>query len=185
MIPKFNVATACFSCSPSDLNWWRVNQFPARATEEFFQIMQSTIIKKIKTPRPLTQVTTSKPSTSGTLTLSLSEGRRGQAWKPPHKMMLFSPQNEVSPNSCMLLMQYLNLSKLNHLFWRPRNYLSKLYNSQRIRKKKFRGPCSLWSQNLVPKANIEFSLLKQRLMSTTLALDNFHARNWPTRPSDW
>jgi hypothetical protein len=84
--------------SLSDLNSSKLNPISVKVTRFFFQNYNSTLIQKIKIPRPLSQVSASNRSNIFTFTLISSEGRAGETWEPSNKSMLFIPPHiEVSP----------------------------------------------------------------------------------------
>jgi hypothetical protein len=79
MVPKFQVTTACFSCSPPDLNSSEL--LPCRGDR---QIISTYTDQKIKIPLFLSQASISYHSNVVTLILALL-GRSGTAWEPSKK----------------------------------------------------------------------------------------------------
>jgi hypothetical protein len=61
MVPKFQVPTACFSCSPPDLNLSKLSSLADKATKIIF-FFQNYTKSEIKIPRPLSQATASNHS---------------------------------------------------------------------------------------------------------------------------
>jgi hypothetical protein len=108
MVPKFQVATACFSCSPSDFKLIKItprcgcrrrNCFPNyRQNNQKFKIPLSVCLK----PPPYY-------NNVFTITLFPPEGRAGVAWEPSNKMMLFLPPRKIKCLSLHLLISSLNL----------------------------------------------------------------------------
>jgi hypothetical protein len=74
---------ACFSCSLSDA------PFLSKPPDYFSKLHNLTLIQKIKTPRPLSQATTSNHSDVFTFILPLPKRLPGEAWEPSNKTMLF------------------------------------------------------------------------------------------------
>jgi hypothetical protein len=121
MVPKFQVATACLSCSPPDLNsskftpllWSPLNYLT-------FQIkFQHSPISKSQFRRLCYQALTTYHPNIFTLILSLSEGRAGIAWEPSNFYCSFSlpSRNKVSVSSpqhflfvSTILLSFLTLS---------------------------------------------------------------------------
>jgi hypothetical protein len=87
MVPKFHVATACFSCSPP--NFKLIKIIPCCGCRRFvFQIIDKTIRNsKFRCPSEATPY----HHNVFTFTLFLPERRPGVAWEPSNKMMLFLP----------------------------------------------------------------------------------------------
>jgi hypothetical protein len=73
MVSKFQVATACFSCSPPDSNASKLSYLAGKATKIIFPNYTSALIQKIKIPLPLSQATVSDHPNVFSFTLPLSE----------------------------------------------------------------------------------------------------------------
>jgi hypothetical protein len=87
MVPKFQVATTCFSRSPPELNLSKLSSSADKATTIIFSKLY--YIGNQNSEALLSQDTASKHSNALTFTLFLSEGRAGEAWETSYKMMLF------------------------------------------------------------------------------------------------
>jgi hypothetical protein len=97
MVPKFQIATARFSCSPPDFKLIKIT--PCCGCRRFvFQIIDKTI--RNSKFSCLSEATPYRHNVF-TFTLFLPEGRAGVAWEPYNKMMLFLPPsgNKVSLTS--------------------------------------------------------------------------------------
>jgi hypothetical protein len=116
VVPKFQVATACFSCSPLDLNSSKLSSLAVKATKiTFSKLCSSPLIQKIKIPRPLSQATASNHPNAFTFTLLLSEGRASEAWEPSNKRCSFS----LLTIKCVSLFPGLSLSSSLLLYFLP------------------------------------------------------------------
>jgi hypothetical protein len=111
MVPKFQVATACFSCNPPDLNSSKLHSLAVK----FTKIIYVNTNFEIKAPRSLSQATVSNHHNVFTFTLLLSEGRAGEAWEPSHNRCSFSllPRTFSFSPTLLLFSFYLSLS-LSH-----------------------------------------------------------------------
>jgi hypothetical protein len=86
----------------------------------FFQIIQWTLIQKIKIPRPLSQATACNESNAFTFTLPLSEGRTGEAREPSDKTMVFiPPRSKLSLTSPMTFQVHLLFCYTSYSFISP------------------------------------------------------------------
>jgi hypothetical protein len=118
MVPKFQVATACFSCSPPNFKLIKIT--PCCGCRRFvFQIIDKTI--RNSKFRCLSEAIPYHHNVF-TFTLFLPEGRPGVAWEPSNKMMLFLPP---PPLKIKCLSLHLLISSLNLLFIYP-SHLSSL-----------------------------------------------------------
>jgi hypothetical protein len=105
MVPKFQVATACFSRSPPNFKLIKIT--PCCGCRRFvFQIIDKTI--RNSKFRCLSEATPYHYNVF-TFTLFLPEGRAGVAWEPSNKMMLFLPRRKVKCLSLHPLISSLNL----------------------------------------------------------------------------
>jgi hypothetical protein len=86
MVPKFQVATASLSCSPSDLNSSKLPPVVDAADLIVFHIIDKTI--RNSEVRCLSKATRYCHNVF-TFTLFLPEGRVDVAWETSNKMMLF------------------------------------------------------------------------------------------------
>jgi hypothetical protein len=103
MVSKFQVATACFSCSPqTHQNYSVVNA----ADLIVFQIIDKTI--RNSKFRCLSEATPYHHNVF-TFALFLPEGRAGLAWEPSNKMKLFLPPRKIKCLSLHSLIYSLNL----------------------------------------------------------------------------
>jgi len=80
MVPKFQVATACFPCSLPSLSLSKSSPLTYRPQEDVAKLRASTFNRSIKF-----QASNSLQSNFFTLMLLLSEGRGGKAWKSSTK----------------------------------------------------------------------------------------------------
>jgi hypothetical protein len=107
MVPKFQVATACFSCRPPNFKLIKIT--PCCGCRRFvFQIIDKTI--RNSKLRCLSEATPYHRNVF-TSTLFLPEGRASVAWEPSNKMMLF-----LSPRKINFLSLHPLISSLNLLF---------------------------------------------------------------------
>jgi hypothetical protein len=91
MVPRFQVATACFSCSSPNFKLIKIT--PCCGCRRFvFKI----IYKTIRNSKffCLSEATPCHHNVF-TFTLFLPEGRAGVAWEPCNKMMLFFPPRKI------------------------------------------------------------------------------------------
>jgi hypothetical protein len=91
VVPEFHAATACFLCSPPDFNSSRLSPFSVKATKQFSQIIQSTLIQKIKISQISSQANKSNHSNIFTFILPWSEGRADEVSEVYNKIMLSPP----------------------------------------------------------------------------------------------
>jgi hypothetical protein len=87
MVPKFQVATACFSCSPP--NFKLIKTIPCCGCHQINCPNYRKCKLKIRNSGLLEA--TSYHLKVFTFTLFWSEGRAGIAWEPSNKLMLFPP----------------------------------------------------------------------------------------------
>jgi hypothetical protein len=87
MVPKFQVATACFSCSPPDLNSSKLRSLAVKITK----IIYVNTNFEIKAPRPLSQATASNHSNASTFTLPLTGRTSGRSLGTFSQTTLFPP----------------------------------------------------------------------------------------------
>jgi hypothetical protein len=117
MGPKFPVATACFSCSPINLSSRKLSPFVYKGTKLISRLPNSTLIKKIKAPWPMFQVTASNHCNLFTFILVLTEGQAGKAWEPSNESHISRPSHKKSVSHfshdfslpCTFLLYFLNL----------------------------------------------------------------------------
>jgi hypothetical protein len=87
MVPKFQVTTACFSCSPPNFELIKITHCCGCCRFNcFFKIIDKTI-RNSKFKIPLSEATPYHHNVF-TFTLFLPEGRAGVAWEPSNKIML-------------------------------------------------------------------------------------------------
>jgi hypothetical protein len=101
------VATACFSCSPPDLNLSKLNSMLWRPQNYLSKLFSSPLIQKIKIPRPLSQVTISNHSSVLT---SLSPYQKDEGVEPGNivtKWFSFSKGNKTFLTSAMIFHLHL------------------------------------------------------------------------------
>jgi hypothetical protein len=111
MVPKFQVATACFSCSPPDFKLIKIT--PCCGCRRFiFQIIHKTI--RNSKFRCLSEATPYHHNVFA-FTLFLPKGLAGVAWDPSNKMMLCLPP----PWKIKCLSLHHLISSLNLLFIYP------------------------------------------------------------------
>jgi hypothetical protein len=98
MVPKFQVATACFSCSPPDLNSSKLRSIAVKITK----IIYVNTNFEIKAPRPLSQATASNHSNAFIFTLtgrtngrSLGTFSQTMLFLPPHNKVSLTPPPEL------------------------------------------------------------------------------------------
>jgi hypothetical protein len=93
MVPKFQVATACFSCSPPDLNSSKLRSLAVKITK----IIYVNTNFEIKAPRPLSPATASYHSNAFTFTPTLTGRTSGRSLGTFSQSMLFLlPHSKVS-----------------------------------------------------------------------------------------
>jgi hypothetical protein len=105
MVPKFQVATACFSCNPPNFKLIKITPC-CRCCRFVFQIIDKTI--RNSKFRSLSEATPYHHNVF-TFTLFLPQGRAGVAWEPSNKMMLFLPPRKIKCLSLHPLISSLNL----------------------------------------------------------------------------
>jgi hypothetical protein len=80
MVPKLQVANACFSCSPPDLNSSKLSSLAVEASKIIIIIaFQNCTHSEIKIPLPLCKATASNHPNIFIFTVLLSVGRAGEA----------------------------------------------------------------------------------------------------------
>jgi hypothetical protein len=92
IVPNFQIAVACFLCSPPDLNVSELN----RLTIEVAKLCNSTLIQRIRIALPLSQAVTTNLSDVFTFIPPLWEGRVSEARELFNEMMLPPPPNILS-----------------------------------------------------------------------------------------
>jgi hypothetical protein len=92
MVPKFQVATAGFSCSPPDLKLIKITPVVDATDLIVYQIIDKTI--RNSKFRCLSEATPHYNNVF-TFTLFLPERRAGVAWEPSNKLMLLLPPQKI------------------------------------------------------------------------------------------
>jgi hypothetical protein len=124
MVPKFQVATACFSCSHP--NFKLIKYTPCCGCRRFICFLNYRYNNQ-KFKIPLSVWSHPYHHNFVTFTLFLPEGRAGVAWEPSNKMMLFLRARKIK---CLSL--HPLISSLNQFFVYPSHLSLSLFGFRRL-----------------------------------------------------